>query len=352
MRQFIDDMQEQPNILQKIADYYEFEESLLFRDADQWSAGKYQRIVFAGMGSSYAASRLAGNYLWSMGIPAFYMEASELLHYGMHTIPSEALLVLISQSGESIEVKEILRELPPATDLIGITNDPASTLGKSAKWVLPLLAGEESTTSSKTYTATLAVTLLLCNVIAKRSLVQPIHAIRTAASAFESVSGHLNSLPWDEITNWLIEANAIYLIGRGPAVSTAFQGALTFKELVKVPAESMEAAQFRHGPLETVNENTVVFVFASPAPTRKLALSFVTELVACGAKVIVIEQGMAVTAHNKGRSEASDATIDEVDEYFAALLDIYPVQRAANDLAERLGISGEFKWISKVTQKQ
>lgn len=351
MRKFSEDMIEQPYVLQQVASYYSIEEGRELLRSSKTLADRYAgRVVFTGMGSSYAASRLAGNYLWSLGIPAIYVEASELLHYGMKTILDQSLLVLISQSGESVEVKEILQQLAPSVEVIGITNDPASTLARRSSLVFPLFAGEESTTSSKTYTATLAVTLLLCGSIAGLSPDLTTASIQVASNKFSELDTNLASIDWGQVTEWVQAANAVYLIGRGPAVASALQGALTFKELVKVPAECMEAAQFRHGPLETVTDETLIFVFASQGLTSELAHSFVEELVKCGAKVIVIEEGNARIAHDAGYVRSPGGQV-KLDEYFSTLVDIYPVQMAANSLAERLGISG-FKWITKVTHKE
>ncbi|AFC28955.1 glucosamine-fructose-6-phosphate aminotransferase [Paenibacillus mucilaginosus 3016] len=352
MRNFIDDVKDQPEALGRLAEYYATREGgeLLAR-VTELSGRKYDRILFTGMGSSYAASRLAATYLWSRGIPAIHVEASELLHYGAGTLLTNALLFFISQSGESVEIRQLLDILPADAVVIGITNVKTSTLAVKSALVLPLLAGEESTTSSKTYTSTLAVTLLACQALAKQPAADGIAAIQAAGERLFTLESHAAALDWNRITEWLRTADSIYLIGRGPAVSTAIQGALTFKELVKVQAESMEAATFRHGPLETVNEQTLIFAVASPGKTSALVDSFTMELTRCGAKVITIHEGIARIAKDE-YAEAQEEHTAALDEYFAALVDIYPIQLAANLLAERLERNGGFQWITKVTTKE
>jgi glucosamine--fructose-6-phosphate aminotransferase (isomerizing) len=371
MRTFKDDMAEQPAVLSKVAAFYASTDgaALLEKCKRTKQEGDFDAIIVSGMGSSYAASRLAAHYLWSLGVPAMAIEASELLHYGMDTLAARSLVILISQSGESAEVVQILQTLPSTSKVLGITNERASTLGRTAAVTLPLFAGEESTTSSKTYTASLAVTLLACGALAGRSkaVAAEIGFIKTASRKLSDLSATLSSaVNWDEITQWLSEASAIYLIGRGPAVTTAFQGALTFKELVKVQAECMEAAQFRHGPLETVDEQTIIFAFASAGKTSGFIHSFIEELLNCGAKVIVIEEGALTIANADagageggqsagqkcGNGKAADSEAMPLDEYFSVLADIYPVQMAAQLLSERLETSGAFKWITKVTRKE
>jgi len=71
------------------------------------------------------------------------------------------LLVCFSQSGESFEIKEILKILPSDVFCIGITNEMESTLAKSSDIVLLSKAGKEEMTSTKTYVSTLLVSYIL-----------------------------------------------------------------------------------------------------------------------------------------------------------------------------------------------
>ncbi len=375
MRTFMEDMNEQPAVLNRIADYYDTAEgaALLKKCRPSAEPMKPSAIIFSGMGSSYAASKLACAYLWSHGMPAMAVEASDLLHYGQKLITAGTMLVLISQSGESAEIVQLLQllqQLPEGPRVIGITNETGSTLGAAADVTLPLLAGEESTTSSKTYIASLAVTLLVCGAMIDAPLSKSLASIMEESRKLTELPGALKAMNWNEIAGWLQKSSAIYLIGRGPAVASTLQGALTFKELVKVQAEPMEAAQFRHGPLETVDERTLLIVFASEGATRHLMHAFVPELIDCGARVILIENGgMRVagkTEPGQGsgpEKEPSESHVGAVvgkalgassgqDEFFSVLADIYPVQLMAHVLAERLGTSGAFKWITKVTRKE
>ena len=64
--------------------------------------------------------------------------------------------------------------------------------------------------------------------------------------------------------------------------------ALTLKEAARFPAESLQAAQFRHGPLELAGPGLAAVVFASERRTLELDLGLAAELAAPGAAVLVI----------------------------------------------------------------
>ena len=86
---------------------------------------------------------------------------------------------------------------------------------------------------------------------------------------------------------WLGERPVLALLGRGESRAAAEMGALTLKEAARFPAESLQAAQFRHGPLELAGPELAVVIHASERATRDLDLGLAAELVAAGSAVLV-----------------------------------------------------------------
>ena len=95
--------------------------------------------------------------------PTDVLEAGELLHYGLPAIGAEALVVLVSQSGRSIETVAVAERLRAAGHqrLVAVTNDPTSPMAASAHVTLPILAGDEATVATKTWMTTFTVLRLL-----------------------------------------------------------------------------------------------------------------------------------------------------------------------------------------------
>ena len=78
----------------------------------------------------------------------------------------------------------------------------------------------------------------------------------------------------DEMCAWIDGRPNLALVGRGSARAAAEMGALTLKEAARMPAESLQAAQFRHGPLELAGPKLAVIVIATEPRTRDLELGW------------------------------------------------------------------------------
>jgi glucosamine--fructose-6-phosphate aminotransferase (isomerizing) len=131
-------------------------------DAARALATGASSVVIVGMGSSRSAALPAVTTIGAC-LPADVREAGELLHYGMGAIRPDALVVLVSQSGRSVETLAVAERLRAAGHprIVAVTNDPASPMASMADVVLPILAGDEATVSTKTWVTTFAVLGLL-----------------------------------------------------------------------------------------------------------------------------------------------------------------------------------------------
>lgn len=111
------------------------------------------------MGSSLNAAYPAWLRLAALSIPAIFVNAAELLHYGQNAIGPRALLWANSQSGRSVEVVRLLDALKghrPAFQ-ISMSNFLDSPMAQAADLAVPIHAGAEATVSTKTYLNMLAV---------------------------------------------------------------------------------------------------------------------------------------------------------------------------------------------------
>jgi len=238
--------------------------------------------LFLGMGSSLFASRPAQCALAKAGITARAEDASELLYYGD---PGAALPVLISQSGESPEIKRLLEG--PARNRTAITNNPSSTLARAATTVLPMLAGAEKGTTSKSYTNSVAVALLLA---AKFSGRNPGEAAREMRGVPDAMSRELDG--WRErvapFADLLGEAAHIDLIGRGPSLATVGQGALILRELAHVKTAPLNTGLFRHGMIPSMKHGGGMIAFAPAGATDRLTIGLATEVAETGGKVVIV----------------------------------------------------------------
>jgi glucosamine--fructose-6-phosphate aminotransferase (isomerizing) len=168
--------------------------------------------------------------------------------YGANPATNRALVLAVSQSGESPDLLEVVRQARRSGALtVALVNKEASPLAKTSEVVLPLWAGlEEAVAATKSYLATLAA---LVQLVAywrddkglKDALAQLPEAMHKAAQADWSAALEV----YDEADNTLI-------VGRGYAFAVANEMALKLKETSALHAEALSGAELLHGPVALV----------------------------------------------------------------------------------------------------
>jgi glucosamine--fructose-6-phosphate aminotransferase (isomerizing) len=303
-------------------------------------------LVFAGMGSSYDACYPAVTTLGTAGVTAFMVDASELLHFRLPMLGVRDQVVFVSQSGESAETVRAavaLRDRPDPPRIVAVTNEPGSSLARAADIVLPTNAGAESGPSTMTFAAALVVIA----AIAKAAIgVAPTEVIDRlaleadiAATAIDDLLGR-EHLP-DDLVTWHGGRATTVILARGGARAAAEMGALTLKEGVGMPVESLQAAQFRHGPLEIAGPGLAAMIVATEPETRELDLAMADELRRLGAAVWTITAGTPTPG-------ATD--IGPIDRLLSPAAAIVPAQLLAWRLAVLAGREpGSYRHAAKVT---
>jgi glucosamine--fructose-6-phosphate aminotransferase (isomerizing) len=301
--------------------------------------GDFARVVLTGMGSSYHVLHPLNLELVDAGLSPIMMETSELIHYGQRFLEPATLLVAVSQSGRSIETLRLLELNRGRASLIGVTNTPGSPLAERADALVLTHAGEESTVSCKTYTATLMALRWLAEGLCSRG-VGPVLAELAAASAV--VKAYLEEWP-SHVAQFRADLGGVrhlFVVGRGASLGAVGTGPLTIKESDRFHAEGMSSAAFRHGPMEMLNPEMFVLVYGGDARTRPLNERLFRELQAQGAKAVLCAAG----------SECEPARLPEVPESLRPILEILPVQMITLALAALEGReAGRFERATKIT---
>ncbi len=309
-------------------------------DAVRRAARTSSTILFTGMGSSYDACYSPVTQLATQGVAASMVDTAELLHFRLASIRADTLLIAVSQSGESAELVrlvEALRTRPSSPTLVSVTNGPDNTLARAADIALDTLAGEEHGPSTMTFAAALVV---LCAVAGDGD---------GAAAAADAMDGLLTDPDGEaaSLARWLDGRQTLALLGRGCARAAAEMGALTLKEAARMPAESLQTAQFRHGPLELAGPDLAALVFATEPRTRHLDLGLAGELVESGSPVLVVSQD------GDAPDGARSLAIGPVPAGIAPAVAILPAQLLAWRLAaERGRTPGAFSIAAKVTTRE
>ena len=306
-----------------------------------------QYAFLAARGTSDNAGRYA-NYLWGAhnGLPLALATPSLFTYYQSPPRLQNALVVGVSQSGQSPDIVSVLEEGRRQRCLtLAITNAPDSPLAKAADYVLDIQAGEEkAVAATKTYTAELMAIAMLS----------------AALNNSEERWNELDSVPkWAEQTLALdsniarISERFRYMsqcvvLGRGFNYATAFEWALKLKELTYIIAEPYSSADFQHGPIAMVEGG---FPILAVAPTGKVHDSMRDMLTRLrkeqDAELVVISDDADVLS----LAQSPVQLPLQIPEWLTPLVSIIPAQLFACHLTQVKGYDTEKpRSITKVTE--
>ena len=329
------EVRDQPSALRRLRDFY-------LGDGVELRKGLRRlcelhtptQVLFSGMGSSLFAAYPALRLLSERGIPASMIETSELLHYHVTGVPPGALVVLVSQSGETIEVERLLQRLPKRDRLVAITNAAGSTLGRAGAVTLPVEAGPQQVeVSARSYHNMMATMLVAADELSGGSGI--IDRLPVVADAMSSVLADPDALGV-QVDDFVGTPSSTSILARGPSLATAHQAAFNLKEIARFAAEPMSAAQFRHGPIEIAAAEHLAVLFAPLGSTFTLLRKLAEELLGYGGRVLFVTDSQESSRHQ------GDGLLTirhpHLGETLAPLCNLLPMQLFAATRAARLGI--------------
>ncbi len=244
-------------------------------------------VMIAARGTSDNAARYA-QYLMAIQARLPVALATPSVHtlYRAHPKLDRALVIAISQSGQSDDVRQVVDDARAQGALtLSITNDPDSPIAQAAVHHIALRADKEvSVAATKTYTAQLSAIALLATSLTQDS---------EAQAALEHLPAHVAetikmSAPIAEWAQRYRYMERLAVIGRGYNYSTAFEISLKIKELCYVTAQEYSEADFRHGPIAVVSRGFPVLSIAPSGQTQPLMLDLLARLKQLQAETLVI----------------------------------------------------------------
>ncbi|MGB7434649.1 MAG: SIS domain-containing protein, partial [Candidatus Acidiferrum sp.] len=300
---------------------------------------KFKSVVLTGMGSSFHGLHPLVLQLTNSGYSVIHVETSELIYYRRRLLNPDSLLVVVSQSGRSIEMIRLLNENHRRAPIIAVTNTVDSPLGRRSTAMVVTRAGEEYSVSCKTYVcALLALKFLgdqLCGVPIARTRKELNSILRPATHYLARWKEHVEFM-----VPRLIGARQLFLVGRGPSLAAVGTGALILKESTQYPAEGLSSASFRHGPFEMVGPETFVLVFAGDSKTKQLNKRLFEDVRANQGCAEIVAQGAGECAY----------CLPTVSPSLLPVMEILPVQMLTLALAAINGREpGKFRLASKIT---
>jgi glucosamine--fructose-6-phosphate aminotransferase (isomerizing) len=218
-------------------------------------------VFLAARGTSDNAGRYA-NYLWGSmnGLPVALAAPSLFTYYQRPPQLKGALVVGISQSGQSPDIVSVLEEgRRQGCPTLAITNEPDSPLAQTSDFVIDIQAGvEKAVAATKTFTAEL-MTVAMLSVALNHDTANRQELFRVPGWVEQVLSLDEQIARQAERYRYM---NQCVVIGRGYNYATAFEWSLKLKELTYVVADPYSPADFQHGPIAMVESGFPVMAVA------------------------------------------------------------------------------------------
>jgi glucosamine--fructose-6-phosphate aminotransferase (isomerizing) len=220
-----------------------------------------------------------------------------------------------SQSGKSPDLVGTMQALREAGALtVAAVNVPGSPLEDACEFYLPLLAGPElSVAATKSYIAMLSVSAQLV------AHWQQDAALLDGLKSLPDALRRAGALDWSKAVDELRDAERMIVIGRGLGLAIAQEAALKLKETSGIQAEAFSSAEVRHGPMELIDRDYPLLVFAPRGPEQAGLLQLTRDMQARGARVLLAADPADVPEATLPLVSTAHAALDPI----AAILSFY-----------------------------
>ncbi len=350
MSLMLQEIHEQPQVLERILDR---PPTALADISRRFSSKRPSIIALAARGTSDNAA-LFGRYLFeiTLGIPTMLAAPSVATLYRKIAVPTDALVIGISQSGESTDINAYVEFAKGAgAHVVGITNESGSTLAGLADDTLLTGAGKESSVAAtKTYTAQMMALYCLARALGAQIPERDIRQIPAAVRAQLDGGRHVQ-----EIAGRYRRMSHTVVIGRGFNYSNSFEFALKLMETSYVVAGAFSGADFAHGPIAMVEKGFPVFAFLPAGPTSHETSKLLARLGDGGVDTIGIGTRSMLDGLPSGQqirlTDLAPPSQGLPEDILTPIPAIIPAQLFAAHLAAAKGLDPDKpRMLSKVTQ--
>ena len=288
-----------------------------------WKINEINSITLIGCGTAYHSCLMAKYWFEELTTLDVNTDIASEFRYRKNRFKKDTLYVFVSQSGETADTYAAL-DLCNKNDMktCAIVNVIESSIARDSNFVLPIHCGPEiGVASTKAFLGQILILYILSLKLS--SLRKEINT-----NLYQEKIKDLKELPEmvgktlltdsdiQSISTTFNEAKGSMFLGRGFSYPIALEGALKLKELSYVHAEGYPAGEMKHGPLALIEEGMPVVVLAPRDNYYKKTISNMQEVIARGAKVLLIT--------NKSKNEVVSENIWETVEVETTNDDLLP----------------------------
>ncbi len=288
-----------------------------------WKISEINSITLIGCGTAYHSCLMAKYWFEELTSLDVNIDIASEFRYRKNRYKNDALYVFVSQSGETADTYAAL-DICNKNNMktCAVVNVIESSIARDSNFVLPIHCGPEiGVASTKAFLGQILVLYILAiklgslrNEIENKVYQDKIKDLKNLPTLIEKTLLIDNDI--QSIASTFNEAKGSMFLGRGFSYPIALEGALKLKELSYVHAEGYPAGEMKHGPLALIEEGMPVVVLAPRDSYYKKTISNMQEVVARGAKVLLIT--------NKSTDEVLSENIWETIEVESTNDDLLP----------------------------
>ncbi len=288
-----------------------------------WKISEINSITLIGCGTAYHSCLMAKYWFEELTQLDVSIDIASEFRYRKNRFKKDSLYIFVSQSGETADTYAAL-DLCNKNNMktCAVVNVIESSIARDANFVLPIHCGPEiGVASTKAFLGQILILYILAlrlgslrNEINKENYKEKIKDLQKLPSLIEKSLLIDNDI--QAISSTFNEAKGSMFLGRGFSYPIALEGALKLKELSYVHAEGYPAGEMKHGPLALIEDGMPVVVLAPRDSYYKKTISNMQEVIARGAKVLLIT--------NKSKDEIVSENIWETIEVENANDDLLP----------------------------
>jgi glucosamine--fructose-6-phosphate aminotransferase (isomerizing) len=288
-----------------------------------WKIDEIKSIMLIGCGTAYHSCLMAKYWFEELTTLDVNIDIASEFRYRKNRFKNDTLYIFVSQSGETADTYAAL-DLCNKNNMktCAVVNVIESSISRDSSFVLPIHCGPEiGVASTKAFLGQILVLYILSlklsslrGEIENKDFQEKIKDLKNLPKLIEETLLIDNDI--QAIASTFNEAKGSMFLGRGFSYPIALEGALKLKELSYVHAEGYPAGEMKHGPLALIEEGMPVVVLAPRDNYYKKTISNMQEVVARGAKVLLIT--------NKSKDEIVSENIWEKIEVETSNDDLLP----------------------------
>ena len=318
------EIEEQPNTLKNgIKEYVDNSNNDINIFNFPWKVNEISSVTLVGCGTAYHSCLMAKYWFEELTSLDVNVDIASEFRYRKNRFKKETLYIFVSQSGETADTYAAL-DLCKKNGMktCAVVNVIESSIARDSEFVLPIHCGTEiGVASTKAFLGQILILYILSlklgllrKDLKKDAFTQKLKDLKELPKLVEQTLLIDNKI--QTISNTFNEAKGSMFLGRGFSYPIALEGALKLKELSYIHAEGYPAGEMKHGPLALIEEGMPVVVLAPRDNYHKKTISNMQEVIARGAKVLLIT--------NKSKDEVVSENIWETLEVESTNEDLLP----------------------------